>query len=83
MLRWSLLAMQLALSLFDDLLWFSISLSCSSLYKEKCTKGLLMLFWLILSTSADSCPFGRALQFLLDQTTSTDSCLALAIELDY
>jgi hypothetical protein len=50
-----------ALRHFAGLCW-------SSLYREKCTKELLIVFQLILITSSDLYQFGGALRFLLNWT---------------
>jgi hypothetical protein len=54
----------------------------TSLRREKCTKELLVVFRLIHAVSADSCGFGRALQFLLDLAAATDTCVVFALGLD-
>lgn len=53
----------------------------SSLHTEKHTKGFLVVFLLILATSADSCQFGSTLSFLMDHATATGLCLVFVIEL--
>ena len=57
--------------------------SCwSSLHRQKDTKELLMVSWLILGASADLCRFGGALKFLLDGAATTNLCLVFTVELD-
>jgi hypothetical protein len=51
--------------------------------REKCTKELLVVSWLLLVASTGSCQFVRASRFLLGQATATYSCLVFAIRLDY
>jgi hypothetical protein len=75
-LHWALL-MTLShwytLQLFAGLHW---CFACCNFMKF--TKELHMVFWLLLTTSADSCCFSRASQLLLDQKADTDSHLAFA-----
>jgi hypothetical protein len=65
---------------FASLLVLS-GLHWSSFYREKLTKELLVVFQLILATSADSCQFGSTLSFLMDHATATGLCLVFVIEL--
>jgi len=60
-----------ALMVFTDL-------CLSWLHWEKHTRERLLVFWLLLAASSDSCQFGRALQFLSDQAAATDLCLVFA-----
>jgi hypothetical protein len=62
MLHWSLLASQ------TTLCW-------SSVHREKHAKQRLVVFRLILASSADSCRFSGALQFLLDRAAANDLCV--------
>ena len=72
----------LALLCHAMLLWPHFSgLRRSSLHREKHIKELLMVFWLILAISLDSCKFCGALQLLLKRASATDSCSVFVSEL--
>lgn len=67
---------------FSGLCWSLVVFTLLHLVERNHTKEFLVVFQLILVTSADSCQFSAALRLLLEPTTTTDSGFLFSIELD-